>query len=163
MMDENEQTIHKFFQSFQQKDYQGMHACYHQDVVFSDQAFPYLKGKEARAMWHMFTQSDDLQVAYDQVHADGNKGRARWIATYTFSRTGRKVVNVIQSSFEFKEGKIIRHTDAFDFWKWSRMALGLTGVLLGWTPLVQGKVQKAGNDLLQSFMAKQDAYKSDLS
>ena len=163
-MTENEQLIHTFFQSFQQKEYQGMHACYHEDVTFSDPAFPLLKGKEARAMWHMFTHSNDLQVTYDHVQADGNKGRARWIATYTFSKTGRKVVNVIQSSFEFEDGKIVRHTDVFDFWKWSRMALGLTGLLLGWTPLVQGKVQKTGHKLLQSFMAKHEAYqKSDRS
>ena len=162
-MTKNEQLIHQFYQSFQQKEYQGMHACYHEEVVFSDPAFPHLHGHEARAMWHMFTQTDDIRIVYDNVQADDQKGQARWVATYTFSRTGRRVVNVIYSSFEFEDGKIIRHTDDFDFWKWSRMALGLPGVLLGWSPLVQGKVQKTGKQMLQTFMAKRDLYKYDLS
>ena len=42
---------------------------------------------------------------------------------------------------EDEAGKIVRHIDRFDFWRWSRMALGPAGLLLGWTPLLHKKVQ----------------------
>ena len=37
--------------------------------------------------------------------------------------------------------------DRFDFWKWSRQALGLPGWLLGWSSALRAKVQAraAGN------------------
>ena len=42
-------------------------------------------------------------------------GSALWIVDYTFSKTGRKVKNVIYSSFEIKDGKIFKQTENFDF------------------------------------------------
>ena len=78
------------------------------------------------------------QQLLDSIEATDTAGKAHWVATYTFSGTGRKVVNDIQASFVFKVGKIVRHKDVFDLYLWARHALGLKGVLLGWTPLVQG-------------------------
>ena len=37
----------------------------------------------------------------------------------------------ISTAYEFKDGKIIKHTDKFDFYRWSRQALGLMGWVLG--------------------------------
>jgi hypothetical protein len=51
------------------------------------------------------------------------------------------VVNEIDASMRFEDGLIIEHRDSFDFWKWSRMALGPSGLLLGWTPMVRNKVR----------------------
>jgi hypothetical protein len=51
-----------------------------------------------------------------------------------------KVVNRISAQFYFQDGLIIRHTDDFDIWKWSKQALGLTGYLFGWTGFMQNKI-----------------------
>ena len=43
--------------------------------------------------------------------------------------------------FAFRDGRIVRHVDRFDLWRWLRQALGAKGALLGWLPPVQGAVQ----------------------
>ena len=86
-------------------------------------------------------------------------GTAHWIAHYTF-RTGRKVVNDIQAAFRFENGLIAEHDDSFDFYKWSRQALGPPGLLLGWTPLLRAKVQKEARAGLDEFLAD-DAQRED--
>ena len=45
--------------------------------------------------------------------------------------------------------------DRFDFWRWSRQALGAPGVLLGWTPMLRGKVRGQAGANLQRFLAKE--------
>jgi len=92
------------------------------------------------------------------VQADEAQGRAHWEVRYTFSATGRKVHNLIEAEFQFKDGKIVRHRDRFDFWKWTRMALGLPGLLLGWTPLVQNRVRRIGRANLDKFIRAHPKY-----
>ncbi|MGH8481769.1 MAG: nuclear transport factor 2 family protein, partial [Nevskiaceae bacterium] len=62
--------------------------------------------------------------------------------------------NVIDASFEFRDGKIVRHTDRFDLYRWSRQALGPAGVLLGWTPLLQSKVRAMAAKGLEEYVAR---------
>lgn len=154
-MEEYQKLIETFYTGFQQLNHQTMESCYHDQVHFSDPAFSSLQGKEAVAMWHMLcSRAKDFKLTYDQVWVDGNKGGCRWIATYLFSKTGRMVENHITATFEFQDGKIIRHRDEFDLYKWTRMALGLPGMLLGWTPFLQNKVRSMGMDELRKFMSK---------
>lgn len=151
-MNPNTKIIEKFYQSFAQKDYQGMAMCYHPDIHFTDPVFD-LKGEEASAMWEMLCKkAKDFELTFKNVKAEGNTGSAHWEATYLFSASGRKVHNVIEAKFEFKEGKIIRHIDKFDFWKWSRMALGISGLLLGWTPFLKNKVKQTAKSNLDKFI-----------
>jgi hypothetical protein len=106
-------------------------------------------------MWAMLcSRATDLTVEVSGIEADDTRGKARWIATYTFSKTGRKVRNVIDAEYEFKGGKITRHTDRFDLWRWAGMALGAKGTLLGWTPLVQNAIRKEAMRGLKAFMAR---------
>ena len=63
------------------------------------------------------------------------------------------MINDIQARFVFRDGKICEHHDTFDLWRWSRQALGTTGLLLGWTPLVQGKVRQQALKGLRAFQA----------
>lgn len=151
------QLIQNFYTAFQNRDAAGMAACYHADVVFSDPVFPHLEGKRAVAMWQMFCARADksgLRIEFSNVQADDQSGRAHWDARYTFSQTGRPVLNRIDAAFTFREGKIIRHTDSFDLWKWASMALGLRGQLLGWTPFVQAAIRKTANRGLEAFIHK---------
>ena len=157
-MPEHLALINQFYQSFQQRDYEGMIACYHDEVHFSDPVFTDLKGSQAKAMWHMLCErGKDLQVVYGGVEANNATGRANWEATYTFA-TGRKVHNVIAAAFTFKDGLIYKHQDSFDLWQWTRMALGPTGTLLGWSPPIQNKVRQTALKGLQTFIEKHPEY-----
>ncbi len=156
----NSQLIEKFYTAFQQKDFRAMQQCYHDEVIFSDPVFQNLKGRQAKAMWHMLVSGGkDLEVTYNNVLANNQEGHCHWEATYTFSVSGKKVHNIIDASFEFKDGKIFRHTDYFDLWRWSRMALGISGILLGWSPLVRNKIRKRAASNLKKFIDTHPEYK----
>jgi ketosteroid isomerase-like protein len=153
-MQSNEQIIRDFYEAFSKRDAAGMVACYAPDVVFSDPVFVGLRGAEARAMWRMLCErGKDLRVEYRDVSADEGTGRAHWDAHYTFSQTGRPVINRIDASFRFANGKIIEHTDTFDLWSWTRQALGVSGVLLGWGP-IRGPLRSKARKGLLDYMAK---------
>lgn len=70
----------------------------------------------------------------------------------TFPQPDGVVRNQIDAEFEFQDGKIIKHTETFDFWKWSSMALGPVELLLGWTPSLRRKVQKQAGERLARFI-----------
>ena len=160
-MNSNEQLIEKFYTSFQQKNWKGMQECYHTDVVFNDPVFQNLKGKEAFAMWHMLISAGkDLTLSFKNIKSNDLSGSCQWDAFYTFSRTGRKVHNIIQAEFKFKNGKIIEHNDSFDLWRWSRMALGVSSVLLGWSPIVQNKIKGTAKSSLRKFITEHPEYKN---
>jgi ketosteroid isomerase-like protein len=127
----NEELITKFYTAFQQQDAATMASCYHQNIVFSDPVFPSLHGQSAVGMWYMLcARAQDFSLVFSEVTANETEGSAHWIATYTFSQTGRTVVNDIRATFAFAEGKIIQHRDDFDLWRWARQALGFKGLLL---------------------------------
>lgn len=152
----NAQLIETFYQAFQRRDPEAMVACYAPDIWFSDPAFGDLKGPRAGAMWRMLAErATDLTVEFSGVSADDKAGKAHWEAHYLFSATGRKVHNIIDATFEFRDGKIARHADVFDLWRWSSQALGLKGKLLGWSPIVKNAVQKQANKGLDAYLAKQ--------
>lgn len=134
-----------------------MKKCYHPDVVFNDPAFKNLDYRKVTGMWEMLiSRGKDLELSHEQVEANEKTGSAKWIAIYTLAQTGNKVINEINASFEFKDGLIVKHTDDFDFYKWSRQAFGKTGWLLGWTPFFKSKVQKTVGAGLDGFLAKAD-------
>ncbi|MBY0434439.1 MAG: nuclear transport factor 2 family protein, partial [Cyclobacteriaceae bacterium] len=130
-----------------------MQSCYHDNATFSDPAFRNLNVQQVRAMWQMLiTAGKDLRVVFANAQSDGVIGSCDWEAYYSFSKTGRKVHNVIHASFEFSEGKILRHTDSFNLWKWSGTALGPVGTLLGWTPFMKSKIRITASRSLEKFM-----------
>lgn len=151
-MHANAALLHRFYDAFAARDAAAMGACYAADVVFEDPAFGELHGDEARAMWAMLCgRAKDLQVTASSIEADDHRGRARWEAIYTFTQTGRRVHNRIDADFEFRDGLIAVHRDRFDFWAWSRQALGAPGLLLGWTPMLRGKVRAQARAGLRRF------------
>jgi hypothetical protein len=95
----------------------------------------------------------DLKLTYSGIDADDASGKAHWEARYTFTRTGRQVLNIIDASFRFKDGLIVEHRDRFDFWKWSRQAFGPVGLVLGWTPILPRVVRKTAAKQLDAFLA----------
>lgn len=157
-MHANTELIERFYAAFQGCDAEAMARCYHDDVVFRDPVFGELRGERARDMWRMLCgRATDLRVDASGITADDLKGSARWVATYGFGKQKRPVRNVIDARFEFRDGLIARHTDSFSLWRWSAMALGPMGALLGWTPLVQGRVRQDAARQLDRFVAARAA------
>ena len=154
-MHPNAALIEKFYSSFKELDGDGMAECYNEKVAFSDPVFPKLHGARAAAMWKMLcANARDFELLFSDIQADEFMGSAHWEAKYVFSKTGRKVHNTIDASFRFQDGKIIQHIDTFNFWKWSRMALGPTGMILGWTPLVKNTIRNQAAKNLDAFIKK---------
>jgi len=130
-----------------------MATSYHPDADFSDPVFQNLHGSEVGMMWTMLClQSSSLEIAFENVYADDNAGRADWSVKYTFGKAKRKVHNKIHAEFTFAAGKIIKHTDDFNFWKWSRMALGPLGLMMGWNSIVQLNIRKQAMANLTKFI-----------
>lgn len=156
-MHPNEDLVTRFYAALARRDGDAMAACYHPDVHFHDEVFD-LHGDRAGAMWKMLcARGKDLSVEASGIQADDRTGSAHWEADYTVSTTGRAVHNVIDAVFTFEDGLIRTHHDRFDFWAWTRQALGAPGVLLGWTPWMRGKVAAEANRGLDAYIAKAGA------
>jgi ketosteroid isomerase-like protein len=154
-MHPHEALIREFYARFAARDAEGMARCYHPDIAFSDTVFPMLRGRDAGDMWRMLlARAADLAVTLDEASADADGGRAKWTARYTFTRTGRPVVNRIDAMFAFRDGLIVRHYDSFPFWRWAAQALGPAGQFLGWVPPLKWKVRKDADRSLRQFQAR---------
>ncbi len=148
----------KFYDSFSKANAQSMAECYHPEATFKDPAFGTLNQQEVTAMWQMLVERSkgNLTIEFSNVSCTDYSGSVDWVATYDFSQTNRKVINFIQAKFEFKDGLIIKHTDTFNLWKWSGMALGWKGYLLGWTPFMQNKIRSQAKTSLKNYMKRAD-------
>lgn len=154
-MHPNAALIERLYAAFGDRDGEAMAACYHRDVSFSDPAFGTLTGDRPAMMWRMLTsRAADLVITASAIQADDAKGSAHWEAAYTFAATKRKVHNVIDATFTFKEGLISTQDDVFDFHRWSKQALGAPGYLLGWTRFMQNTVRKRALGELERFIAR---------
>jgi hypothetical protein len=130
---------------------------YHDDVSFEDPVFGVLKGEEAKNMWRMLCkaqQGKDFKIKTSNIEYTPENGKARWEAYYTFSKTGKKVHNIINATFKFKDGKIINHVDKFNLYRWSRQAMGIKGFLVGWTVFFKKAMNKKARILLSDFEKK---------
>lgn len=146
-------VLERFFSAFAQRDWATMGACYHAGARFSDPVFPHLDEAEVRAMWRMLlTGGTDLRISHMLLKADERSGEVRWEAWYTFGKTKRPVHNIITSRFTIENGLILVQRDHFDFWRWSRQALGLPGIFFGWSPWLRGKVRYTAKGRLQHAM-----------
>ncbi|MDB4438872.1 nuclear transport factor 2 family protein [bacterium] len=152
----SKEIITRFYQAFEQGDAQVMTECYSDNISFEDPAFGKLKGDKAKMMWHMLLSKKDKKpsIEFKNVESDGHKGKSDWIAKYNYGPKNRKVVNNISAEFIFENDKIIAHKDTFDLWKWSRQALGVSGLLLGWSPFIKNKIQATTNGMLNKYMAQ---------
>lgn len=153
--EDNKATLQRFYAAFAARDGQAMSDCYHPAATFCDPAFT-LSGPEIGAMWRMLcSRGKDLRIESSNLQATATHGSANWQAWYTFSSTGRPVHNIVASEFQFEDGKILKQTDRFDFWRWSRQALGTIGVLLGWSSLLRNKVRATAGKALEQYMASE--------
>lgn len=155
-MTPNEQTITDFYTALESNNDKVICKYYHRDIVFRDPVFGRLIGSDVCQMWKMlmYRNNGNLKVELLEVKANNYNGKAIWKASYHFGKNNNKVENIIQSEFRFKDGLIIKHTDDFDIWKWSKQALGIPGVLLGWTGYMHKKIQEKALLALKKFKVK---------
>lgn len=163
-MNPNEQLIEEFYAAFAAGNAKTMATCYHPDVVFEDPVFGILKGESVSDMWKMLIERSkgELEIEFSNIRAHGQEGSAQWIATYHFSRTNREIINIIEARFKFKDGLIIRHTDEFNLWNWSRQAFGMSGLLLGWTNFMQSKIRQQAKSALLQYQARINTTEAEL-
>ena len=149
-------TIERFYAAFAQLDADTMESCYASGAQFDDEAFSLQGAKAIGGMWRMLCQATKAKgmAHWKLVVSDITAQSAHWEAHYLFSATGRLVHNKIDAAFEFDhQGLITRHRDRFNFWAWSRQALGTPGLLLGWSPWLRANVRAKAAANLQAFMA----------
>jgi hypothetical protein len=158
-MTSNEQLVFDFYTNFNKKDFLAMQMAYADELDFFDPVFHNLNCKKTKAMWHMLILGGtDLRLTVGKIKESGDKVTCTWIATYTFSLTKRRVVNVIDAEMIIKNGKIVKHKDNFDFYLWSRQAFGFKGLLLGWAPFFNNKINSTVSARLKKFISEHPEY-----
>ena len=149
-------TIERLYAAFAALDGDAMEACYAIDAHFQDEVFPDLNGaREIGGMWKMLianVKKHPSSLAHWKVVVSlVTDASAHWDCNYLFSR--RPVLNSVDASFQFNaDGLIVNHVDKFDFWNWSKQAMGVTGWVLGWTPLLRSKVQSQAASSLEKHL-----------
>lgn len=154
-MNENELLIQRFYQAFQAKDKKTMLECYHDEAEFRDPVFGIVRGVAVKAMWLMLIEKgSDIRVEFKNIIANETEGKCDWTAIYTYSKTDRIITNRIKASFKFKDGKIFFHRDSFSLWRWSGMALGFPGYILGFTPFIQNQIKTEAQNGLRLYIKR---------
>ena len=152
-------TLKKFTEHLSHLEADALVSLYHDDIIFEDPAFGRLKGERVKDMWRLLLgrkKETQLEINVLDFESDGLTGTASWEAKYIFNVTGRKVHNKITSTFELKDGLIVKQDDKFDLYKWSKQAMGLTGTLVGWTKFFQHNLQGKTEYMLDTFIAKKE-------
>ena len=159
MTHRNAETLQRFYTAFSQLDHATMAQCYAPNARFDDEAFSLQGQAQIAGMWRMLCSAAQKspagawRIEFSDILADDQGGQAHWEAHYVFSATGRPVHNIIDARFTFTpEGLIAGHRDRFGFWRWARQALGLPGLLLGWSPSLKRKVRSTAAANLKKFL-----------
>ena len=145
-----------FYSAFTKGDAETMISYYDDQIEFEDPAFGKLKGNEAKMIWKMLIERSqgNLKIDFEVIEATENIARVNWEARYPISNTGRRIHNKISTELTIENGKIIKHIDHFNLWKWAMQAFGFKGFLLGWTPFFKSKLQKKTGQLLKASIEK---------
>jgi hypothetical protein len=148
-------TIEAFYAAFARLDEAAMQAAYAPDARFEDPAFSLAGRERIGAMWSMLCTGvrERGRDVWRLEWRDATDTSAHWEAHYRFG--GRRLVhNVIEARFRFDAaGRIVEHVDDFDFWRWSRQALGPAGWALGWSPMLRRTVRAKAGAGLEAFIA----------
>lgn len=151
----------RFYNAFAHLDPATMAQCYAADARFRDEVFCLDGRDQIMSMWFMLCESlhhtgrADWKLNYRIVSIDAQTAHLHWSARYPFGTAGRPVYNRIDATFHFDaDGLITQHHDSFNFWRWSRQALGWPGLLLGWSPMLRRRVRKRAQAGLNRYVAE---------
>ena len=107
-------------------------------------------------MWHMICDGD-IKTTFKIDEVDDRTAFVTVVDDYTFRAKGRKVHNVIQSRFRFKDGSIVEQRDSCDSRHWASMAIGgVGGFLAGRIPRLRASKARR---TLDTFIETHPQYK----
>jgi hypothetical protein len=151
-------TLDRFFAALARLDSVTLKSCYSDDARFEDELFSLHGSHAVGGMWRMLCENVRhrgrmvWQLDVQDISTQGGLGSARWEAQYLYQ--DRPVHNIVSSDFSFDGlGLIRRHRDHFDFWSWSRQALGWRGNLAGWTPYMRKRTRREAAARLRRFVS----------
>jgi hypothetical protein len=155
-MNNDERLIEKFFTAFKKLDANGMNACYSNDIAFYDPMFELLRGDMAKSMWQMLCKNaKDFSLEVDSIkNLEDGYYTCNWQASYTFSKTGNRVVNNGKAHMKIEHGLIIEHSDGWSLHNWSKQAMGISGLLFGWSSFYRNKLKNSAKKNLMTFIEK---------
>jgi len=156
MSDVQADVLNTFLRALAQRDVEAMIRCYTTTATYHSPIFPQVEGDTLTATWQWFcAKAPDLTMVVDEQAFEANTARVQWTATYTFPKTGRPVVQVTDSIFVFEGPQLCRHEDRFDLHRWSHMALGPLGRVLGGRRWLQRSLQRAAAERVARFQERQ--------
>ena len=156
-MDQNKQTISRFYQAFAALDADAMADCYANQISFYDPVFGLLESREmVGGMWKMLCSRATGWSLSAEEPVDLGDGyyTCVWVAKYLYGKQRRPVINRVKAHMRVEDGVITEHSDAFSVHRWSAQAYGWKGWLFGWMGLWQRKVQNQARALLFQYLEK---------
>ncbi|AVN64236.1 MULTISPECIES: nuclear transport factor 2 family protein [Mesoplasma] len=144
-MMEKEIILKDFYDAFTKGDFKKMNSLYDESIVFNDPIFKDLNNKQVTTMWKSLLSNkkeSKFEVSYELLN-ENDYLFVTWTATYLFGPKRRKVTNIVDSRMEVKDGKIIKHTDSFNFKKWAKQSIGGPAFIFGNQKWFKNKVSKA--------------------
>jgi hypothetical protein len=124
-MTPDEETVQRLYECLKRNDPAGAAECYCDDAAFRDMAFDLKCKDDLAAMWR-FECSRGLKIEYRDIRTEGTQVKGHWVCDYKFHGV-RPVHNEIDSTFTFRDGKILVHHDQASRWGWAKQALGFPG------------------------------------
>jgi ketosteroid isomerase-like protein len=154
----DKEIVEHFYQAFQNLDTERMVSFYDENIEFNDPVFGTLIGNDAKDMWRFLIERSkgDLKVNYSDIHEKNGKCYAYWEAKYHFSKTKRAVHNKVNAEIEIIDGKIVRHTDSFNFYRCSQMAFGPIAYMIGFTSFFKNKINHGILKIFRSYQVKRN-------
>jgi ketosteroid isomerase-like protein len=152
-MTPDEETVRRLYESVKRGDAAAATECYCDDASYRDIAFD-LKGKsDIAAMWRLVC-SRGVKVDYGNIRTEGSEVKGHWVFNYRFHDTN-PVNNPMDSTFIFRDGKILVHHDSASRWNWARQALGIPkGALVTVLPFI---LRQEAKQELETSKAKEKA------
>ncbi|SCY07660.1 SnoaL-like domain-containing protein [Nonlabens sp. Hel1_33_55] len=143
----------QFYKGLKNANASNMTALYKDNSHFKDPVFGDLHGEHAISMWHMlFSKNNQVKISYKIIEATPTYGKVQWTANYLNGSNKRPVTNHVTANFKLADGEIVNHVDSFNLSKWSRQALGVSGLLMGWSSFMKNQIQKKTNSLLDHYI-----------
>jgi ketosteroid isomerase-like protein len=152
-MTPDEETVQRVYESIKRGDAATAAECYCDDAAYEDLAFE-LKGKpEIAAMWRLVC-SRGVKVEYRDIRTEGHEIKGHWVFDYKFRGTN-PVHNEMDSTFVFRDGKILVHHDHASRWTWAKQALGVPeGALVTILPSI---LRREAREELDTFIKNEQA------
>lgn len=150
------QALERFFDAMQRCDTEALRTSYHPALRFDDPLISTTSVGDRLDWCGMLWSPRDAdgqriwQLELEEVRTRGALATARWNLRYRYTPTKRLIDQALHSHFSFDaDGRITTQRDSFDFWRWSRQAHGLLGLLLGWTPLMWDQAREQARASLE--------------